>query len=189
MAKWTFEPGHTAAEFAVRHMMVTLVRGHFKDIHGTMDFDLENPTAAHVEVRIDAPKLWTGEPNRDAHLKSADFLDAQNHDQIRFVSTQVQQLGANHFRLIGDLTIRGVSRQVSLDVQYLGQWETPFWVGNTNYGPVTRAGFVASTVLNRHDFAVDWNSTLEGGGSVVADDVFVTIDVEAIRDKQGLVIA
>jgi polyisoprenoid-binding protein YceI len=189
MAKWTFEPGHTAAEFTVRHMMVTLVRGHFKDIHGTMEFELENPTTAHVEARIDVPKLWTGEPNRDAHLKSADFLDAQNHDQIRFASTQVRQLGANHFRLIGALTIRGISRQASLDVQYLGQWETPFWVGDTNYGPVTRAGFVATAVINRHDFEVNWNSTLEGGGSVVADDVFITIDVEAIRDKAGLTIA
>jgi polyisoprenoid-binding protein YceI len=76
-----------------------------------------------------------------------------------------------------------------LDVQYLGQWETPFWVGDTNYGPVTRAGFVATTVINRHDFAVDWNSMLERGGSVVADDVFITIDVEAIRNKEGLTIA
>jgi polyisoprenoid-binding protein YceI len=186
MAKWTFEPGHTAAEFSVRHMMVTHVRGHFKDIHGTMEFEPDNPTAASVEARIEVPKLWTGEPDRDAHLKSADFLDAQNQPQITFRSTKVRQLGCNHFRLIGHLAIRGVSREVSLDVEYLGQWETPFWAGDTDYGPVTRAGFVATTVINRHDFGVSWNSALDRGGIVVADDVLITIDVEAIRNKEGL---
>lgn len=186
MAKWTFEPGHTAAEFRARHMMVTHVRGHFKDIHGTMEFDPENPTAASLEARIEVAKLWTGEPQRDAHLKSADFLDAQNHPQIIFRSTLVRQPGCNHFSLIGKVTIRGVSREVSLDVEYLGQWETPFWVGDKNYGPVTRAGFVARTAINRHEFGVSWNSTLDRGGLVVSDDVFVTIDVEAIRNKEGL---
>jgi len=186
MAKWTFEPGHTAAEFRVRHMMVTHVRGHLKDIHGTMRFDEDNPTTASVEARIEVNKLWTGEPDRDAHLKSADFLDAQNHGEITFQGAKVQQLGRNHFHLVGNLTIRGVSREVSLDVECLGQWETPFWVGDTNYGPVTRAGFVATTVINRHDFGVRWNSVLDRGGLVVADDVFITIDVEAIRDKEGL---
>ncbi len=186
MAKWTFEPGHTAAEFSVRHMMVTHVRGHFKDVHGTMEFDPDDPTTAYVEARIEVAKLWTGEPDRDGHLKSADFLDGQNHGQIKFQSTKVRQLGANHFRLIGDLAIRGASREVSLDVQYLGQWETPYWVGHTNYGPVVRAGFVATAIINRHDFGVSWNFVLDRGGIVVADDVFITIDVEAIRDKEGL---
>jgi polyisoprenoid-binding protein YceI len=186
MAKWTFEPGHTAAEFSVRHMMVTHVRGHFKDIHGTMDFEPDNPTAASLEARIEVAKLWTGEPDRDAHLKSADFLDAQNHPQITFRSAAVRQLGGNHFRVVGDLTIRGISREVSLAVEYLGQWETPFWVGSTDYGPVMRAGFSATTVVNRHEFGVNWNFTLDRGGLVVGDDVFITIDIEAIRNKEGL---
>jgi polyisoprenoid-binding protein YceI len=186
MAKWTFEPGHTAAEFCVRHMMVTHVRGHFKDVHGTMELDLSKPTAASIEARIEVAKLWTGEPDRDAHLKSADFLDAQTYRQITFQSTQVTQLGCNRYRLFGNLTIRGVTREVPLDVEYLGQWETSYWVAAKDYGPVTRAGFVAKTRVNRHDFGVSWNSKLDRGGVVVADDVSIMIDVEAICNKDGL---
>ena len=186
MAKWVFEPGHTSAEFRVRHMMVTYVRGHFKDIHGTMEFEPDNPTAGSLEARIEAAKLWTGEPNRDAHLKSADFLDVQKHGQIVFRGTKARRMGCNQFRVGGDLTIRGVSREVWLDVEYLGQWDTPFWVGEKDFGPVTRAGFVATTVINRHDFGVSWSAALDHGGIVVGDDVFITIDAEAIREKEGL---
>ncbi len=186
MSEWIFEPGHTAAEFSVRHMMVTNVRGHFKDIHGTLQFDPANPAQARVEVRIDVSKLWTGEPDRDAHLKSPDFLDAQNHRQINFRSTGVRQLGPSHFRVTGDLTIRDTTKSVLLEVQYLGQWETPFWVGNRNLGPVTRSGFVATTRINRHDYQVSWNSVLDHGGLVVGDDVHITIDAEAMRSKEGL---
>ena len=186
MSKWYFEPGHTAAEFDVRHMMVTHVRGHFKDVHGTMEFDAENPARAEVTVRIEAAKLWTGEPARDAHLESADFLDAEHYPLITFRSTRVSQAAANHFSLFGDLTIRGVTRAVRLEVDYLGHWETSFWTADGDKGPVTRAGFVAKTLINRHDFNVSWNSLLDRGGVVVGDDVFITIDVEAIREKPGL---
>ena len=182
MSRWIFEPGHTAAEFSVRHMMVTWVRGHFKNVRGTMDFDPEDPTKASVEAAIDAGGLWTGEPDRDAHLKSADFLDVASHPQITFRSRRVEQIGGHHFRVTGGLTIRGVSREATLDVEFLGTWQTPFWVDGVDRGPVTRAGFAAATVINRHDFGVSWNSVLDRGGVVVGNDVRIAIDVEAILE-------
>lgn len=183
MAKWFFEPGHTAAEFRARHMMVTWVRGHFKDIHGTLDYDPENPAAARAEASIDARKLWSGEADRDAHLKSADFLDVENHPTITFRSTSVVLCGADLAKVHGDLTIRGVTRSVVLDVHALGQWQTGWWEDGVDKGPKTRAGFVAKTRINRKDFGVDWNSMLDKGGVVVSDDVDIKIDVEAIRTE------
>src|SRR5215469_8421859 len=97
MAKWTFEPGHTAAEFCARHMMVTYVRGHFKNIHGTLNFDPVYPQASSVDVLIDGTTLWTGEPDRDAHLRSGDFLDVESHPQITFRSRQVKLIGENDY--------------------------------------------------------------------------------------------
>ena len=181
--KWTFEPGHTAAGFRVRHMMVTWVRGHFKNVKGRMDFDLNDPASASVEVDIDANQLWTGEPDRDAHLKSADFLDVAHHPQILFRSTGVQRAGANEFKVAGNLTIRGTTRPAILEIAYLGEWATPYWEDGVDKGPITRAGFSGSTRLNRQDFGVSWNSVLDHGGFVVGDDVWIDIDVEALRDK------
>jgi polyisoprenoid-binding protein YceI len=182
MAKWTFEPGHTAAEFCARHMMVTLVRGHFKDVHGTLEFDPDNPRATSVEVALDAGRLWSGEPDRDAHLKSADFLDIEKHPTITFRGSDVELVGANEAKLRGALTIRGVTRPVILDVRYLGQWKTPWWEDGVDKGPKTRAGFLATTRINRKDFGVNWNGTLDRGGVVVSDDVDITIDAEAILE-------
>jgi polyisoprenoid-binding protein YceI len=183
MAKWTFEPGHTAAEFCVRHMMVTYVRGHFKNVRGTLEFDPENPRQASVELIIDARGIWTGEPDRDNHLKSADFLDVEDYPEITFAGREVEVRGSHDYTLTGDLTIRGISRQVKLDVCYLGQWRTPWWEDGVDKGPRIRAGFVATTQINRHDFGVSWNATLDRGGIVVGDEVDITIDAEAILDS------
>ena len=180
MAKWLFEPGHTAAEFSAKHMMVTWVRGYFKNIEGTIDFDPGNPLNSSVEVEIDAASLWSGDEDRDGHLRHSDFLDVENHPKITFSGNRVQLTSTNDFKVIGDLTIRGITRKVTLDVRYLGQWETPFWEGGVDKGPMSRAGFVAKTTINRHDFGVSWNSTMEKGGVVVGDDVLITIDVEAL---------
>lgn len=150
MAKWRFEPGHTAAEFCVRHMMVTFVRGHFKNIHGTLEFDRERPEQGSVAVEIKAGELWSGEPERDEHLRSADFLDVARHPKIIFRSTKVTRLTGNEYCVRGELTVRGVTRPVALDVLYLGTWRSPF--------NDTRVGFTAKTILNRHDFGVDWNT-------------------------------
>jgi polyisoprenoid-binding protein YceI len=182
MARWFFEPGHTAAEFCARHMMVTHVRGHLKNVHGTLEFDPERPEASAFDASLDARGLWSGEPDRDAHLKSADFLDVERHPTITFKSRAVEVSGVDHYKVRGDLTIRGVTRPVTLDVRYLGQWRTPWWEGGVDKGPKMRAGFLATTRINRKDFGVSWNAELDRGGVVVSDDVDITIDVEAIRE-------
>ena len=183
MAEWFFEPGHTAAEFCARHMMVTHVRGHFKNVHGKLIFDPLHPRDSRVEVHIDARTLWTGEPDRDAHLRSADFLDVEHYPEITFKGDQVDIVGDHDYILTGELTIRGVTRPASLKVRYLGQWQTPWWEGNVDKGPKTRAGFLAETTINRHDFGVSWNSPLDKGGVVVGSEVAITIDAEAILER------
>lgn len=183
MAKWVFEPGHTAAEFRARHMMVTYVRGHFKNIHGALEFDPERPEVSSVQVTIDAKEIWTGEPNRDAHLRSADFLDVENHPQITFNGNEVEVLSEHNYAVTGDLTIRGITRKVVLDVLYLGSWQTPWWEDGMDKGPKQRAGFVANTRINRHAFGVNWNDVMDRGGIVVSNDVDITLDVEAILES------
>jgi len=185
MAKWSFEPGHTA-EFSARHMMVTHVRGHFKDVHGTLDFDPKKPADSSVEVVIDARKVWTGEPARDAHLRSADFLDVENFPAITFRGHQVIVLGEVDYRVTGELTIRGVTRPVTLEVHYLGQWQTPWWEDGVDKGPKTRAGFVAKTTINQQEFGVSWNDAMDKGGIVVSNTVEITIDAEAILEASPL---
>ena len=182
MARWLFEPGHTAAEFCVRHMMVTYVRGHLKNVHGRLTFDPASPQNSSVEIEIDASGLWTGEPDRDAHLRSADFLDVEKHPKITFRSREAKLLGGHDYVIRGDLNIRGVSRPCELQVTYLGQWQTPWWEDGVDKGPKTRAGFKATTTINRRDFGVSWTAPLERGGSVVGDIVEITIDAEAILE-------
>lgn len=182
MATWTFEPGHTGAEFCARHMMVSNVRGHFKNVHGSIRFDPENLQDFSIEVVINATEIWTGDPDRDNHLRSADFLDVDNYPEILFQGDQIEIRGPHDYAVTGDLTIRGVMHQTILYVTYLGRWETPWWEGDEDKGPRTRAGFVAKTEINRHDFGVSWNSALEKGGIVVGDMVNITIDAEAILE-------
>ena len=180
--KWTFEPGHSAAEFRARHMMVTWVRGSFKNIHGKLDFDPKFPTQLVVEATIDASTCWTGEPQRDNHLKSEDFLACERYPTIRFKSTGASQVGPVDYEVNGDLTIRETTRPVTLRVRYLGSWETPWYEDGVDKGPKTRAGFVARTRIDRYDFGVSWNSELTNGGVVVGADLDLVLDVEAIRE-------
>jgi polyisoprenoid-binding protein YceI len=184
MATWVFEPGHTAAEFRARHMMVCWVRGHFKDVHGSLEFDPDNPTHLAVEATILADKLWTGESQRDDHLRSGDFLDAAKHAAITFTSTGSKCLGATDHEVTGVLSIRGISRPVVLAMHYLGSWRTPYWTDAGDAGPVTRVGFVGETRINRHDFQVSWNGPLENGGHVVGDEVIIKVDVEALLETE-----
>lgn len=182
MAKWIFEPGHTAAEFRARHMMVTNVRGHFKNVHGTLEFEPENPRNSSVEVQINAGELWTGVKERDEHLRSADFLDVDHHPQIVFTGSQVEVTGEHDYAVTGDLTIRGVTRTATLNISYLGQWDTPWWEDGVDKGPRTRAGFLATTQINRQDFGVRWQDTMDRGGIVVSDEINISIDVEAVLE-------
>ena len=183
MAKWILEPGHTAAEFCARHMMVTWVRGHFKNVHGVLFFDPTDPRATSLEVSIDAAGIWTGERDRDDHLRSADFLDVANHPESIFKGNHVDLIGQNDANLAGELTIRGVTKNVTLRVRFLGQWQTPWWEDGVDEGTKTRAGFCATTTINRLDFGVNWNSSLERGGVVVGDTIEITVDAEAIMDR------
>jgi polyisoprenoid-binding protein YceI len=164
-------------------MMVTYVRGHFKNIRGSLSFDPANPSDASVEVTIDAAAIWTGEPDRDAHLRSADFLDVANHPIITFKGNQVEIIGENEATLTGDLTIRGITRSVPLRVRFLGRWQTPWWEDGRDQGPKTRAGFTATATIDRHDFGVSWNAPLDKGGVVVGNLVEITIDAEAILES------
>ncbi|MBI4465965.1 MAG: YceI family protein [Acidobacteria bacterium] len=175
MAKWRFEPGHTAAEFRVRHMMVTWVRGHFKNVHGRLEFDPAQPEKAAVAVEINTAELWSGEPERDEHLRSPDFLDVAHHPKITFRSTRVEPTARNEYKVSGDLSLRGVTHPVTLEVRFLGQGRSPF--------NDTRVGFAARTVINRHDFGVSWNAPMQDGGMVVGDDVLITLDAEAILES------
>ena len=164
-------------------MMVTYVRGHFKNLRGHLNFDPTSPQNSSVEVEIDADGLWSGEPARDAHLRSADFLDVEHFKTISFRSREVNQLGDHDYSVVGDLTIRGVTRPCKLRVTYLGQWQTPWWEDAMDKGPKTRAGFLVTTTIDRHDFGVSWNAQLDRGGVVVGNLVDITIDAEAILEE------
>jgi polyisoprenoid-binding protein YceI len=181
VATWIFEPGHTEAGFRARHMMVTWVRGLFKDIRGSVEFDLADCMATTFQGVIDATKLWTGEPDRDAHLRSADFFDVANHPEITFSGRFTKRVGDTDFMAVADLTIRGTTRPVEMDVSYLGEWTAPFWLGDDNRGDMRRIGFEARTRINRHDFGVAWQDHLPGGGVVASDEIALVLDVEAIR--------
>jgi polyisoprenoid-binding protein YceI len=182
MATWIFEPGHTELEFRARHMMITWVRGLFKDIHGRLEFDWDQCLDSTFEGEIDATRLYTGEPIRDEHLRSPDFFDVENYPTIGFAGRLTERVGDTDFRAVADVTIRGNSRPVGFDVTYLGQWDTPFWVGDEDRGPMRRIGFEGRTRVDRHDFDVSWQDELPGGGRVVSDHVDVVVDVEAIHE-------
>ena len=180
MSTWIFEPGHSEAEFKARHMMVTWVRGLFKDIHGKLELDLDRFLEATFEGEIDATAIWTGEPQRDEHLRSDDFLDVENHPRITFVGRFTERTGGTTFHGEVELTIRGVTRTVALDIVSLGEWKTPYWVGDENRGELRRLGFEATATINRHDFGVSWQDELPGGGVVVSNEIGLVLDVEAI---------
>ncbi len=173
MAQWDFEAGHTSVAFAVRHLMITIVRGHYKNIQGTLQIDPAAPADSSVEVSIDAASFSTEEKERDDHLRSPNFLEVEKYPTINFKSTHVEQTGYSNYKVTGVLTIRGTARPVTLDVQSFGPVDTPF--GNT------RIGFLATTRINREDFGMSWNSAMPGGGFVVGKEVEIMIDVEAIR--------
>jgi polyisoprenoid-binding protein YceI len=173
MAQWKLDLAHSYASFSVRHMMVTTVRGKFDNVEGVIDFDPANPAAASVEVKILASSIATGMEPRDNHLRSADFLDAANHPYLTFKSTKIRIIDPNNAKVTGDLTIRGKTLPVTLNVEYLGTVNSPF-------GDV-RAGFAASTKINREDWGLTWNQALEAGGVLVGKEVAISIDVEGIQ--------
>ncbi len=169
---WEIDPAHTVISGVARHLMVTKVRGYFRNFSGRIQV-AERPEDSSVEVEIDASSIDTGTPDRDNHLRSADFLDVENHPKITFKSTRVEPGEGGRFKLHGDLTIRGVTRPVVLDAQYEGVSPDP-WGGK-------RMGFTATTELQREDWGMTWNVALETGGVLVSKTVKVEIEVEAVK--------
>lgn len=173
---WTIDPAHTAVEFAVKHMMFTTVRGRFKDVKGTIEVDEQNPDNSRVDVEIAAASIDTGAADRDAHLRSADFLDVENHPTLTFRSKRVagaMKAEGDKFRVTGELTIRGTTIEVTLDCVYEGTGKDP-WGG-------TRAGVRATTSIDRRDWGLKWNQALETGGILVANEVRIEIEVQAVK--------
>jgi polyisoprenoid-binding protein YceI len=160
--------------------MVTWVRGLFKDIHGELELDWDDCLDATFHGEIDARGIWTGEPNRDAHLRSADFFDVENHPKITFDGRFTERTGGTTFKGQVDLTIRGVRRTVPLDIISLGQWKTPFWVGDENKGDMRRIGFEATAKIDRREFGIAWQDEIPGGGVAVSNGIDLTLDAEAI---------
>jgi polyisoprenoid-binding protein YceI len=171
---WTIDKAHSEVGFQVRHLMAK-VRGSFGDFDATIRVDAAKPEVSSVSFTVKAASVNTNEPKRDEHLRSADFFDAAKFPEIRFVSTSVRPAGGNRYDVTGDLTLRGVTRQVTLPVAFLGVQKDPW--GNE------KAGFETSVTLNRKDFGVNWNKALDQGGYILGDEVAVTIALEAARAK------
>ena len=171
---WNIDAGHSAAHFAVRHMMVSLVRGDMGKVAGTVNFDGKNLAAASVDATVDVTGISTREEKRDAHLKSPDFFDVATYPTITFKSKKVTPNADGSFKLLGDLTMRGVTKEVTLDCEALRP------VIKDQRGNA-RTGTTATTKINRQDFGVKWSATLDGGGLVVGDEVSITIDLELIQ--------
>ena len=174
MATYQIDPAHTSAQFKVRHMMIANVKGEFHNVSGTVNFDPANPNASTVEASIDVSTISTRDPQRDAHLKSPDFLEVEKFPAITFKSKEVTATGSDSFEVVGDLTIHGVTNEVALNVEELTEEAKDPW-GNL------RRGATAKTRIQRQDFGMSFNVALEAGGFLVGDDVDLTIDAELIR--------
>ncbi len=171
---WEIDSAHSAAQFSIRHMMVATVRGHFGKLTGVARWDPANPAAAFVQAQVDVSSIDTREPKRDAHLKSPDFFDVQKYPTMSFRSRRLSPAGAGRWILEGDLTIRGVTRPVSFEVEGLGQpVQGP--------GGSLRTGATATARINRKDFGMTWNRVLDAGGAALGEEVTITVDVELVR--------
>ena len=173
---WTIDPAHTLVEFSAKHMMITTVKGRFADVKGTVVIDEANPDRSSVEAEMAVASISTGVEQRDGHLRSADFLDADNFPAITFVSRRVEgayTVPGETFRVVGDLTIRGTTREVTLEASYDGRGRDP-WGGE-------RVSFNATTKIDRRDFGLTWNQALETGGILVGNEIKISLEVQAVK--------
>jgi polyisoprenoid-binding protein YceI len=169
---WKLDPSHTLVEFSAKHLMITTVKGRITDVEGTIVMDEKNPRNSSVEAILKAVSIDTRTEQRDQHLRSADFLNAELFPEIRFRSTRIEG-DKDSFKLTGDLTIRDVTRPITLDIRFEGQQTDP-WGGE-------RIGFSGSGKIDRRDFGLTWNQALETGGVVVGNDVKINLEVEAVK--------
>ncbi len=175
VSTWSIDLTHASAEFAVKHLMVSTVKGHFRRFEGTLRIDESEPANSSVAATIDVASVDTNAPDRDAHLRSDDFFKAETYPHITFRSTRVERLDDTHYRITGDLTIRDVTREVVLDAEYEGRITDPW--GNE------RIALTAETAISRKEFDVRWNQAIETGGVVVGDRVRITLHIEAVRQS------
>jgi polyisoprenoid-binding protein YceI len=170
---WNIDSAHSGVTFSIRHMVVSKVRGRFTKFNGTLTIDDGDLSHSVVDATIDASSIDTSTPQRDTHLRSGDFFDVERFPEIRFRSTRVEKLSDERYRVVGDLTIRDVTREVALDVEYAGRGKDPW--GND------RVAFAAKTTIDRKDFGLKWNQVLETGGVLVGDRVEIDLDVQGVK--------
>ena len=170
---YAIDPTHSRIGFVARHAMVTKVRGSFNEFEGTGFLDAENPVNSHLQLTIQAASIDTRNADRDGHLKSNDFFDMETYPEITFTSTAVEQTGDGEYQVAGDLTIKGVTKPVTVDFEYTGSAVDPY--------DNTRIGLEGSTTVNRKDWGVNWNAALEAGGVLVSEKVTLEFEVSAIR--------
>ena len=181
MGNWKVDPSHTSVNFSVRHMMVTTVRGRFTEVEiPEIEFDPEHPEQGRVAAKIKTASISTGDPNRDNHLRSADFFDAEKYPELTFVSRSIEKAGG-HYRINGDLTIGDVTRPVVLDAEYNGTAPSP--MGGS------MAGFEATTKISRKEWGLNWNVALESGGWLVGDEVKIELSVELVQRAETPAVA
>ena len=171
---WKLDPAHSSAEFKVRHMMISWVKGRISGLNGTLTEHTVDATLSSVEATIDVSTISTGDPQRDGHLKSADFFDVEKYPTMTFKSTKVERKGEGEYAVTGDLTIHGETKPVTFNVEGPSAPATDPW-GNT------RIGLSASTKINRKDFGLNWNAALETGGFLVGEEVQITLDAQFIK--------
>lgn len=170
---WQIDSTHSQVTFSVRHMMVSTVKGQFKVLSGVLEIDEQHPERSWVEAQVEAASIDTRDQQRDAHLCSADFFDVANYPTITFKSTKVEPLGYIEYRVTGNLTMHGVTKEVVFDAQYSGQLK--------DLSGLQRAGLSARATINRTDFGLNWNRALEAGGVLVAEKVTIEIDLEVVQ--------
>jgi polyisoprenoid-binding protein YceI len=169
---WDIDLSHSAVQFHVRHMVISKVHGRFNRWSGVLELDPQDLTRSRVDVRIDAASIDTQVADRDAHLKSPEFLDVATHPELTFRSKRIERAG-DGYRVVGDLSLRGVTREVTLDAEFAGTGKDPW--GNE------RAGFSAKAALDRREFGLRWNAALETGGVLVGEKVEISIELEAVK--------
>ena len=174
VSTWKIDPAHSSAEFKVKHMMISNVKGKFHGISGVLTYNETDLTKSSVQATVDLSSLSTGDEQRDGHLKSPDFFEIEKYPTMTFKSTEVRKTGTTEFAVVGELNLHGVTRNVSFAVEELS---TP---GKDPYGNI-RIGLEATTRINRKDFGLTWNSALETGGVLVGEDVLITLDVQFIK--------
>ena len=175
---WKIDPAHTEAGFEVRHFF-SKVHGVFHEVEGTIVFDPSDPSATKIDALVKVASVDTGNQKRDAHLQTADFFEADKNPTLTFKSTKVEKAGKDKFKISGDLTMRGVTKPVVFDAEFLGSSDVS--IEGQSWG--SKAGFSATTVVNRKDFGINWNKTLDNGGMMVDDNVTIVLNVEAQKPQ------